>query len=214
MKKILTIVISIALVAAIAIGGTLAYLTSNANNTTLTNTFVSGPGLSITLNEANVDPVTGLTATGATAGRGSANQYPIIPGNIMDKDPLITVVGGSQACYVFAYVTNTITIAGKPVVTNINIDPSVWSQVASNTSGKLYVYSSAANVPLIVNKSASVQDLAKVFTKITINSALTVADLAGSKTGDITVQAYAHQETTGSTYATALAAANAQFATT
>jgi len=39
MKKVLTIVISIALITALAIGGTLAYLSSNANGTNLENTF-------------------------------------------------------------------------------------------------------------------------------------------------------------------------------
>ncbi len=221
MKKILTIVISVALVAAIAIGGTLAYLTSTANDTVLTNTFVSGPGLSITLDESPIDETTGLAKAGA---RVASNAYPLIPGEAMDKDPLITVKAGSQPCYVFAYVTNTATVTAatagavsKPAVTNIDIATSEWDVAASNSNGTLYVYSSFdagpnEYTPIIVSKDdENDRPLPKVFTKITINSALTVADLAGTKAGSVTVQAYAHQATTGTTYATALAAAKTQF---
>ena len=218
MKKILTIIIAVALVAAIAVGGTLAYLTSTADNTVLQNTFVSDNTLlDITLNEAPVDSTTGLVTAG---NRVTTNNYPIIPGEIMDKDPLITVKSGSQPCYVFAYVTNDIKLTAaavgstaKSVVTSIDIPTATWTQVASSANGVLYVYSNAS-VPLIVAKSASDQALTKVFTKITINKDLTTSDLKGTKSGSITVKAYAHQATASVTYADALAAAKALFSVT
>lgn len=217
MKKIIAIVISAAMIAAIAIGGTLAYLTSTANDTPLHNTFVSDPVLlDITLDEAPVDRTSGQIVAGA---RRTQNEYPIIPGETMAKDPTITVVGGSQPCYVFAYISNTAKVTAaaagstpKSVISSININTAVWNEVAAG----LYVYSQtdpATHVvsPLVVSKMASSQVLTPVFTQITINPALLTEDVSGTKTGELKVQAYAHQANGGVTFADALARAKSQF---
>ncbi len=217
MKKIIALIISAALIAAIAIGGTLAYLTSNANDTPLHNTFVSDPVLlDINLDEAPVDAITGRVIPGA---RRTQNEYPIIPGEVMSKDPTITVVGGSQPCYVFAYISNTAKVtatavgaSAKSVVSVININTAVWDEVAAG----LFVYSQIDPVtheltPLVVNKMASNQVLTPVFTEITINPALLTEDVNGLKSGELNVQAFAHQANGNVDFADVLTQAKAQF---
>lgn len=206
MKKVLTIVISIALIAAIAIGGTLAYLSSDANKTELKNTFVTstaGSKLDITLDEGKVNPDTGLMLTGDNAARVTANAYPVIPGASMDKNPTITVKANSSPCYVFAYVTDTATVNGVDAAEIDAIDPN-WTLVDSNYPG-LYVYSSSGNK--IVSTLTTDNALPAVFNKITINPALTVVDTAATPAGEINVQAYAYQASGGVTFDMAKAAA-------
>ena len=98
--KILSAVLALVLVAALSIGGTLAYLSSE---TGVTNTFTVGK-VQIELDEAKVDE-TGKAIKGEGAGRVSANKYKLIPGVVLDKDPTVTVKAGSEECYVRALVT-------------------------------------------------------------------------------------------------------------
>lgn len=111
MKKILTVACAMALSAAIAVGGTLAYLTKTTE--TVTNTFTVGK-VNITLNEAKVNedgkPVdaSGNVVTDlATAHRVTENDYHLLPGHNYTKDPTVYVTKGSEECYVRMFVTIT-----------------------------------------------------------------------------------------------------------
>lgn len=109
-RKILVSLAALALVAAISIGGTLAYLTSTQS---VKNTFTVG-NVSITLDEAKVnedgkavnksgDVVDNLAA----ADRVKANDYHLLPGHSYVKDPTVTVLAGSEESYVRMLVTVT-----------------------------------------------------------------------------------------------------------
>ena len=87
-RKILVSLAALALVAAISIGGTLAYLTSQD---TVSNTFTVG-NIKITLDEADI--------TNPTGKRVASNQYKIYPGQTYTKDPTVTILAGSEDCYV------------------------------------------------------------------------------------------------------------------
>lgn len=80
-----TFVVMLALVLALgcAVGGTIAWLTKTTDP--VINTFTYGD-INITLEETTQNP------------------YKIIPGTNIDKDPKVTVVGGSEACYLFVKV--------------------------------------------------------------------------------------------------------------
>lgn len=80
MKKKLTTVLAIVLVVALSVAGTYAYLTSKT--ATITNTFTVG--------NVNID----LTETTGT-------EYQLIPGKVHEKNPVVTVEGGSEKCYLF-----------------------------------------------------------------------------------------------------------------
>ena len=91
MKKKLTTVLAIVLVVALSVAGTYAYLTDKT--ATITNTFTVG----------NVD--IDLTETWNTDtnkdGKADAWQAQLIPGKEYTKDPVVTVKGGSEKCYLF-----------------------------------------------------------------------------------------------------------------
>lgn len=83
-KKILVLAVSVALIAILAIGGSLAYFTDTTE--TKTNEFTVG-NVDIDLTEPNW--------------KGTAN---LMPGVTYAKDPTITVQDGSQDCWVFMEV--------------------------------------------------------------------------------------------------------------
>ena len=81
--KVLVMTLALMLVVGLSVGGTLAWLTAKTNS--VVNTFTVGD-IDITLAET----------TGAT--------YKIIPGVDLPKDPKVTVVQDSEACWLFVKV--------------------------------------------------------------------------------------------------------------
>ncbi|MBR4289256.1 MAG: SipW-dependent-type signal peptide-containing protein [Oscillospiraceae bacterium] len=109
-KKILAIVLCVAMLAIAIVGGTMAYFTDTHAQT---NTFVAG-NVGISLDEAKIkldnDPESNtfgdLIADGTT--RTTATQeYHLFPGMTVTKDPTITVDDGSEDAYVAAIITVT-----------------------------------------------------------------------------------------------------------
>lgn len=98
MKKKLTTVLAIVLVVALSVAGTYAYLTSHD---TVTNTFTVG-NVAIKLDEAKAD-LDGTPVAGAD--RVKANSYKLLPGHKYAKDPMVTVLKGSESSYVKMTVT-------------------------------------------------------------------------------------------------------------
>lgn len=97
-KRTVALVLAIVLVFAVAVGGTVAYLTSTAN---VKNTFTVG-SVNIKLDEAKVTP-DGKAVTPAE--RVTANDYKLMPGHTYTKDPTVTVLNGSEESYVRMKVT-------------------------------------------------------------------------------------------------------------
>lgn len=85
-SKALVLILAFILIMGAAIGTTLAYLT---DDDTITNTFTVG----------NIDIDLEETTT----------EYKMIPGQPIDKDPVVTVVGGSEDCWLFVKLTEAIT---------------------------------------------------------------------------------------------------------
>ena len=89
MKKKATIaVVALALVLCFAIGGTLAWLVDKSD--AVVNTFTYG--------DINID----LSET-------TGNEYKMIPGNDITKDPKVTVEANSEACWLFVKVEKSAT---------------------------------------------------------------------------------------------------------
>lgn len=98
-KAFLTIACAALLVAASVIG-TMAYLTSKD---TVVNTFTVG-NVAIKLDEAKAN-TDGTLVAGAD--RVKANTYKLIPGHTYNKDPMVTVLKGSESSYIKLLVTVT-----------------------------------------------------------------------------------------------------------
>lgn len=81
-KKRISLVMALILVLSLAIGGTLAWLTTKTQE--VKNTFTVGD-INITLTETTTD-------------------YKMVPGNEISKDPKVTVKANSEACWLFVKV--------------------------------------------------------------------------------------------------------------
>ena len=100
MKKTLTVILALVLVVVMSVAGTVAYLTSTD---TVTNTFSVG-NVQIKLDEAKANPDGSLVAN---ADRVKANSYKLLPGHTYNKDPMVTVLKGSESSYIKMTVTFT-----------------------------------------------------------------------------------------------------------
>lgn len=85
-KKIVAMVTSLVLVAALAVGGTLAWLTDTTD--TVTNTFTVG-NINIELEESE------------------DLDLKMMPGDTIEKDPKVTVKANSEACWLFVEITES-----------------------------------------------------------------------------------------------------------
>ena len=110
-KKILAIVLCIAMLAIAVAGGTMAYF---SDTKVQTNTFTAGK-VQITLDEAKVvlDETEGSKTYGDLIADGdnrvvapeNPEPYHLFPGQSVTKDPTITLVGGSEDAYLAAIIT-------------------------------------------------------------------------------------------------------------
>ena len=90
-KTLLTIVLTV-LACSLVMGATLALLIDKTG--TIQNTFVAGD-INITLTETKGTPDTN---------NDSIRSFKMIPGSTIPKDPTVTVLEGSEACYLFVQV--------------------------------------------------------------------------------------------------------------
>ena len=106
-KKLITMLTALALVGAIGVGATLAYLSDKTQELTNTFTFTNA-NIDITLDEAKVDENTNKALEdGSRISEGDKQDYKnIIPGMIIDKDPTVYVEAGKLSCNVFVSVKN------------------------------------------------------------------------------------------------------------
>lgn len=199
-KNLLVMAMSMVLVAAVAVGGTLAYLT--ASTSAVTNTFTMN-GITLTLQEqaqAVAQDQAYKQNDGKAAVALSANPITytnLVPGSQVSKEPVLTVAADSAACYVYAYVS------GYDANETIAYNDAKWETVSTTAAGTLLRYTAA------VPNAAAAQQLEAIFTTVTINSGLTEAPTGGL--ASITVEGYAHQAGSGATQAVADAAAKAEF---
>ena len=97
-SKALLLTLCAVLLVAASVMGTMAYLTSTDK---VENTFTVG-NVKITLDEAKVN-TDGTPVTPAE--RVKANEYKLLPGHTYNKDPMVTVLSGSEASYIKMTVT-------------------------------------------------------------------------------------------------------------
>lgn len=221
MKNLLIGGMSLALVACISVGGTLAYI--SAQTGTATNTFTMN-GLTLVVSEtadaatSNGDYKQKLKSnTAGEAGTASVSTpelakddgdgiayTDILPGAVMSKEPVITVKGKHAACYVFACVENP-----NGLLTIEKFDGANWKQVATTTGKTLYVYTDGTTNAAIVPEGNGDVDLPVLFTEVKLSENLTEAVTLG----DIVIKGYAYQAYKNGEpcYTAALAAAKTAF---
>ena len=194
-KKILVACLCVALAVLTIAGTTLAYLTSQE---TVTNTFTVGK-VEIKLDEAKANADGTLVPNAA---RVKDNSYKLIPGHTYNKDPMVTVLKGSESSYIKMTVTFTkaaeldaiFAPTGADLTSIFNgYDSTNWiykgntEDTTANTRTYEFWYKEAVAAP-----TADVA-LDALFDQIKAPDSLTNSDLNNLKDLKITVNAYAIQ---------------------
>lgn len=190
MKKKIAVAVSLLLVLALSVGGTIAYLTAQTG--TITNTFSIG-NITLALTEyiANPDYDENDTSSKQWIEAANGSAFHVVPGGEDAKKPVITVGADSEACYLYVCITNTVKVEvdEEPVtVASVNVN-SPWVQVKKEGDMTLYRYGSNP-----VDSNSSAQEFT-VFDKVTYDGGnITEANRTDIDTDDkITVAAFAHQ---------------------
>jgi len=185
-KKIALMVTSLVLVVAMAVGGTLAYLTSTTQ--TVTNTFTFG-NVTIDLDETKVDSYGDAVTPPAKVNPGETQTYKLMPGHEYTKDPTVYVTAGSEECYLYVKVVNGISSIEAEGGTTIakQMETNGWQSLGDSYPNVYYLNTT-------VDARESQTNIKKVvFENFQIKDELTnqqVEDLNGAT---ITIAAYAVQ---------------------
>ena len=194
-KKLLIMSVAMVLVCAFAVGMTIAYLTSTDE---VVNTFTVG-NVQIKLDEAKVTPDGTIVPN---VDRVKTNSYKLIPGHTYNKDPMVTVLEGSESSYIKMTVTfsnsrelDAIFAPTGADLTSIfkGYDSTNWickgntEDTTANTRTYEFWYKEAVAAP-----TADVA-LDALFDSITVPGTITNAQLATIANMTITVNAYAIQ---------------------
>jgi len=183
-RKILALALTVAMIAILAVGGTLAYFTDTEE---ATNVFTMG-NVDITLDEAGVEK-NGDEWT-ATNDRVQENEYEdVYPGAVLPKDPIVHNVGSYDA-YVRAKVTVDFNkLAGMQAdktlfngkddddlktLVNINTEEWAFENYDYSLSDRTVTYTYTYKTVL-----AADTDTAALFTPVTIPAGLTNEEVAG-----------------------------------
>lgn len=182
-RKILVSLAALALVAAISIGGTLAYLTSKAE---ITNTFTVGNvGIKLTEAQTNTDGEKVKNQENKEIRREQGNAYKLMPNHTYAKDPVVTVNSNSEKCYVFVKVVNG--LAGlEDTTSTIAAQMTANGWVAVTGVANVYVYTESGKAAVV----EAGRDL-PVFQQFKIASDVIDTKLATAQ--DIVITAYAIQ---------------------
>ena len=195
LKKAALLLCSAVLLVCISIGATVAYLTSTDK---VVNTFTVG-NVTIELDEAKANPDGSLVPN---ADRVKANSYKLLPGHTYTKDPMVTVLSGSESCYVKMTVTFTMAKELDAIfaptgadMTSIfkGYDSTNWiakgntKDTGANTRTYEFWYKEA------VPATTADYPLDALFDQIVVPGTITNAQLATIKDMTITVNAYAIQ---------------------
>lgn len=188
MKKTLTAVVAMALVAAVSVAGTMAYLTQKTG--LVTNTFTAGSlgkdmQLELWENPVKADTAGVYHKNGETHVNGNTYDN-LLPNSTNDKNPTVTVSNLSTDAYLFIEVVNDETDSIEATV------GGNWNLLKDNAEGgsKIYVYAKDGGI-VHATKNADVDTPLNV--EVLQGNTFKVKDFTDAKEAkftDLTVKAY------------------------
>lgn len=205
--KLVVAMLAVTLLIGCAIGGTVAWLTAKTD--AVVNTFTYG--------DINID--LWETADGLHDAKKIAEQegyivksrddFKIIPGVDLPKDPRVTVKAGSEACWLFIKVEESGTFVESKVTYSIIMGKDGWTKL-TGVSGVDNVYYREVEAIPAEQGAVSYAYPILVGDKVTVSNTLTKEDISklSSKTASLKFTAYAVQKDAAQTAAAAWAIAN------
>lgn len=175
-KQIVKLGLTLGLVGAIGVGGTLAILSQKTD--AVVNTFAVGDGITaqdITIDETNVE-AKDWNGEMSDTDRDMTNSYTITPGVSLVKDPQVHVEESAADCYVFINVHNVdafiMELGGKDEVTMDNFGANgQWVKLSTGEGYDGVYYYRETDETATGGTKVSVDaqfDSPKVFTGITL----------------------------------------------
>ena len=150
MKKMLMMALAVILVVVISVSGTMAYFTDTE---AVVNTFTVG-NIDITLDEKEDED-----------GDGKVTFENILPGQTYDKHPVVTVLEGSEDCWLFVKVKNDMSAVEVAAADGDTIDEQIkangWTELESGVYYKSVSKNADADQPFAVFESFTVREDAK-----------------------------------------------------
>lgn len=125
-KKMFIAMLALVLALGCAVGGTIAWLTANTDP--VVNTFTYGD-IKIKLYEHEYDAATNTLNTAVEVKE--VNNYKIVPGKNLPKDPTVKVLADSEACWLFVKVEEK----NWPTFTDADGAKKVSYAIVSGTDG-------------------------------------------------------------------------------
>ena len=172
-KKSLALVLALAMIVVCVVGGTLAWLI--ATTPEVKNTFTYGD-INIKLEETDAT----VSADGS-----ATKEFKMIPGYTIAKDPKVTVLAGSEKCYLFVKVDKS-----------ANFDTFMTCTIATG-------WTALDGVPGVYYRIVDTADMGTAYSvlandKVTVKDTVTKADMNALKADDaiqptLTFTAYACQ---------------------
>lgn len=194
-RKALLLSLCAVLLVVASVMGTMAYLTSTDE---VKNTFTVG-SVSIKLDEAKAN-TDGTLVAGAD--RVKANEYKLLPGHTYNKDPMVTVLDGSEESYIKMTVTfskagalDAIFAPTGAELTSIfnGYNAGNWIYKGNTKTGDTRTYEFWYKETVAAPKGEGDVALDALFDSITVPGTITKEQLATIEGMTITVNAYAIQ---------------------
>lgn len=162
-RTVLTVCL-MALVAVISIGGTIAWLTASTQE--VKNTFTVG-NITIDLNEHKYN---GTALTNEVVK--TNDNYKMVPGDTLPKDPYVTIGEKSEECYLFVEVVESTTL---DTYISYTVDSSKWTKttLTGKRGGEVYVYKVAENDYTIDYTASATNYSILTGNQVTVNSNVT-----------------------------------------
>lgn len=153
-----------------AVGVTLAWLKDST--TEVVNTFTYGK-IDIDLKEHDYNPSTDeLTSTEVT----TENEYKMIPGDTLPKDPFVTVKKGSEACWLFVEITESANF-DTFMTWDIAAGWTLLEKTPNDETADKYVY--YRKVDSLVNAAEDSKFDVLLNNTVTVKSSVVEADFTG-----------------------------------
>ncbi len=214
-KKALALALCAVLLVVTSVLGTMAYLT---DTDTVTNTFTVGK-VHIDLDEAKVDEMGNKVGDDrwVPTDDDPAQEYRLLPGHTYVKDPTVTVLEGSEDCYVRMMATITYNATADDVFAKygeannmsawlnidyaswqLNGDPETTKDEEAKTITRTYEFryvgaQKKTDTDGVVPKSDDPTKLEPLFTTVTVPGLVTNEEIATLQGMSITVVAQAIQ---------------------